>query len=77
MRNCEEKSTSVREANGQDQTTHEHVTVTSVSLAALLNRSKQNFVQGILKHPLKKLFGTDSYRLGIGTSIFGTRFHHH
>ena len=35
--NSERRSTSVpRETNGQDQTTPEHVTVASVSLAALL-----------------------------------------
>ena len=34
--NSERKSTSVpRETNGQDQTTHEHVTMASVSLSVL------------------------------------------
>ena len=40
MTNSERRSTSVPlETNGQDQTTHEHVTVASVSLSALSNKS--------------------------------------
>ena len=76
MTNSERRSSPVpREANGQDQTTPEHVTVASVSPSALL-RAKICSMNS--KNILMDEFfiGNDSYKHGTGTTTFGTRFHH-
>ena len=75
MTNSERRSTSVPgEANGQDQTTPDHITVASVSLSALL---KAKICSRNSKNIHRRNFnGTDTYMLGTGTPTFGTRFHH-
>ena len=75
MRNSEKRSTSVpRETNGQEETTRENFTVTSVMLSTLL---KAKICSRNSKKAIYKIAsGTDSYRLGTSTPMFGTRFHH-
>ena len=75
MTNSERRSTSVpHEADGKEQTTSDHDIVASVSLSALLkarncSRNSKN-IHGRIS------IGTDSYKLGTGTPIFGSKFHH-
>ena len=75
MTNSERRFTSVPgEANGQGQTTPDHITVASVSLSALLkvkicSRNSKNIHR-------RNFNATDTYKLGTGTPTFGTRFHH-
>ena len=75
MMNSERRSTSVPgEADGQDQTTPDHITMASVSLSALL---KAKICSRNSKNIHRRNFnGTDTYKLGTGAPTFGTRFHH-